>query len=357
MFGRIRSITLTRYFVISDYLVFPQYEEDGHKYDIQVLPQRKGAEARVRYLRDNDIPISVLRNRTLVSISKNTELKVVYFSHGSGNILIKATGLRSAYQLARAFQTYLTVYCEVPPDDDRTDDYLIELSQMPHHWWDEEQLANSIVSKQSLDPGSIVLPLTTGRYLFAGYLTDVPKYVPIIYGDVHISEATAHLDQSYALFYGLMSGSYYHFHYARDRVEQSRDIRLKNYLEHRPRYELAFLAAFKAIELLIGNGNLKNATIDSAFRSNPYTLIKPSEVWERFHEIFVQKPRFSSFRVLLKQFLDMRNVVAAHGNRRPPKNFLITQDNIYEIQRFASYLIYLAIESRLRQTTHPHDAP
>ncbi len=341
---------MARYFVISDYLVYPQYEQDDRRYDIQILPQLKDSEARVQYIQDNNISHTVLHNRTLISISKHIEIKVVYFAYGTGNILIKATGLRKAYQLAKAFQTYLSIYCEVVPNGDRFNDYLIELSQIPQYAWNYEDLARSISSNSDFDLVSEVLPLRSGQFLFAHYLSDVAKYVPIIYEDVHILDSTAHLDQSYALFYGLMSGSYYHFHYARDRVLQSNDELLKDYLEHKPKYELAFLAAFKAIELLIGKGNLNKSNLKSIFRSQPYSLIQHDSVWERFHEIFAQKPRYCSFEEILEHFLDMRNVVAAHGNRKPPKSFLITPDNLFEIQRFASHLIHQAIESHVSQS-------
>lgn len=350
----IRSKIVARYFVISDYLVFPQYERDGQRYDIQVLPQIIGSQARVQHIRDNSISHTVLQNRTLVSISRQIEVKVVYFNWGTGNILIKATGLREAYKIARAFQTYLTVFCEVTPNEDRFGDYLIELSHIPQFSWTDEDLARAVTSRQNLEPLSGILPLYTGQYLFAHYLSDVEKYVPIIYHDVHISNSTAHLDQSYALFYGLMSESYYYYHYARDRVVQSQDELLKDYLEHKPKYELAFLAAFKAIELLIGNGNINKSRLKSVFQSNPYTLIKHDSVWERFHEIFAKKPQHCSFEELLEHFLDMRNVVAAHGNRKPPKHFLITSDNLFEIQRFASHLIHQAIESHLLQINPPN---
>jgi hypothetical protein len=340
--------------VICDYLVFPQYEQVGQRYDIQVLPQIRDRQARVQYIQDNGIPYTAFQNRTLVSISRQKEVKLVYFNQGTGNILIKATGLREAYRISRAFQTYLTIFCEVTPNEDRLGDYLIELSQIPQFSWTDEDLAKAMTSSQNFEPVSEILPLYTGQYLFAHYLSDAAKYVPIIYHDIHISDSTAHLDQSYALFYGLMSGSYYHYHYARDRVVQSQDELLKDYLEHKPKYELAFLAAFKAIELLIGNGNINKSRLKSVFQSNPYSLIKHDNVWERFHEIFAQKPQYCSFEELLEHFLDMRNVVAAHGNRKPPKHFLITPDNLFEIQRFASHLIHQAIESHLLQANPPN---
>lgn len=348
------SKILARYFAISDYLVFPQYEQDGLRYDIQILPQIRGSQARLQYIQDNKIPHAVLRNRTLVSVTRQIEIKLVYFNWGTGNILIKATGLREAYRIARAFQTYLTIFCEVTPNEDRFGDYLIELSQIPRFSWTDEDLARALSSTQDFEPVSGTLPLYTGQYLFAYYFSDVAKYVPIIYHDAHISESASHLDQSYALFYGLMSGSYYHYYYARERVIQSRDRLLKDYLEHKSKYELAFLAAFKAIELLVGNGNINKSRLKSVFQSNPYTLIRQDSVWERFHEIFTKKPQYCSFEELLEHFLDMRNVVAAHGNRKPPKHFLITPDNLFEIQRFASHLIHQAVESHLLRMNPPN---
>lgn len=340
--------TLARYFLISDYLVFPQYEHDGQRYDEQTVPQLPDVETRENYIEEKEyLDISILRNRTLISISKHIELKIVYFNYGTGNIMVKATGLREAYRLARAFQTYLTILCEITPNGDRLEDYLIEVSQIPQYWWNDEQLAMHLVSEGVLGDSTLVSTLQSGQYLFAHYLHDATKYVQVIYQDLHILEASAHLDQSYALFFGLMSGSYYHYHYSRDRVLLSRDELLKDYLENKAKYELAFLAAFKAIERLFGNSNINKAKVRSVFQSQPYSLIKHDSDWESFHEIFSQKPQHRTFEEMLKHFLEMRNIVAAHGNQRPPQNFLITQDNLFEIQRFASHLIYQAIESCL----------
>lgn len=340
---------MTRYFLISDYLAYPQYQRDGRRWDEQTIPHLQDAQAISRYIEENEhLDFSVLRTRTVLSISKYIELKIVYFKYGKGNVLIKATGLREAYRLARAFQTYLTILCEVTPNEERLEDYLIEISRIPQYWWNDEQLARHLVSEGVLDSSTLVTTLQSGQYLFAHYLQDAAKHVQIIYQDLHISEASAHLDQSYALFHGLMSGSYYHYHYSGDRVLMSRDDLLKDYLENKAKYELAFLAAFKAIERLFGNSNFRKAQIESIFQSQPYGKIKQDDDWQSFHEIFSHKPEHRTFEEMVVHFLEMRNIVAAHGNRKPPQGFLITQDNLFEIQRFTSHLIYLAIESHLQ---------
>ena len=48
----------------------------------------------------------------------------------------------------------------------------------------------------------------------------------------------------------------------------------------------------------------------------------------------------------------MRNIVAAHGNIRPPKDFWISEDNVFEIQVFLSELILKAYQHFVKNVSN-----
>jgi hypothetical protein len=47
--------------------------------------------------------------------------------------------------------------------------------------------------------------------------------------------------------------------------------------------------------------------------------------------------------------LDLRNIVAAHGNRNPPECAKLIEDNVFEIQLFLQELLSKAIYARKQE--------
>ena len=169
-----------RHFLISDYLVCPQNEIDGIKYDEQIIPQLESYKARIKHFAEKKIPISVVSNRTLAFISKDIKLRIVYFDYGIGKVLVSATGLQKAYQLARAFQAFLTIICEIIPNEGRSNDFLIEVLRIPRYDWTDKDLASSLSVNWNFGHDSIIRTLHSGQVLFSMNLEDVSQYIEII---------------------------------------------------------------------------------------------------------------------------------------------------------------------------------
>jgi len=159
-----------------------------------------------------------------------------------------------------------------------------------------------------------------------------------------------HLNQSLALFFGFMASSYYSSHYMHERKMLSHWDLKKHYFEQRARFEVAFLAAFKAIERFLQDNDLRKGTVSRALTRLRYKDIKPDTKYVRWFEIYSGYPRRSTYCEMIKHFLEMRNVVAAHGNRNPPRRFFISQDNLYEIQAFVAEMFCKAIDAVVGQT-------
>jgi hypothetical protein len=112
------------------------------------------------------------------------------------------------------------------------------------------------------------------------------------------------------------------------------------YLEERTLYDLAFLSGFRALEALLGGGQLKKHEIggrlsaldhrfNTSFRSKP---------WKSFYEVFSSGRKRWRFDELIARYLDIRNAVAAHANPEPP--FLLHEDQVLEIQLLAKTMLY-----------------
>jgi hypothetical protein len=153
-----------------------------------------------------------------------------------------------------------------------------------------------------------------------------------------------HFRESRQLFAGFMVGSYYHSHYRHDRREAPRWLMQKRYFEQRARYELAFVAAFKAIESFFGVTMLRRNNLERAFAHLPFPVISPWKIYRRRHEIFSRFPAQVAYRDLILHFLDLRNAVAAHANLAPPPRFVLSEDNLFEIQLFVTSLIGDALQ-------------
>jgi hypothetical protein len=146
-----------------------------------------------------------------------------------------------------------------------------------------------------------------------------------------------------------MSGSYYEAHYARERRQAPQWFLEKLYLENRPKYEVAFVAAFKAMERLFQKAGFRDVELGNIFARLPYPSIRSNTVYTRKHEVFSRQKEKISYEDMAAHFLRLRNTVAAHGNRKPPER--ISEDSIFEIQRFVSELFFRAIGDNFRKQT------
>jgi hypothetical protein len=155
--------------------------------------------------------------------------------------------------------------------------------------------------------------------------------------------------ESRFLFCGFMVGSYYGCHYVNDRRAVPGWEIEKRYFESRYRYETAFIAAFKGIERLFGVNQIKKSNLETVLETRRTFGIAPETRYTRYHEIFSGHEKHLTYSDLLAHFLDLRNIVAAHGNRNPPECAKLIEDNVFEIQLFLQELLSKAIYARKQE--------
>lgn len=131
-----------------------------------------------------------------------------------------------------------------------------------------------------------------------------------------------------------MSGSYYYSHYRHDRGRLTDEQMALRYFEHRHRYELAFIAAFKALESVLRTTQIQDNRVEHLLTDLQDGRATADSPYERFHETFRGKPKQSTFGEMVRHFLKLRNVVAAHSNPRAPSEFKLSEDSIFELQAF-----------------------
>jgi hypothetical protein len=327
---------MARYFLLNGVLV-PIYRGDGA---ISLAGSATAEETREYYILHGITPPKTYRLATI----GNSALYVAYFFVDQGRLVIKAATRREGYIIATAVQAYLSLICDIERDHDSDSWWLFELGQLPHPEWSIQELLAAVTDDDVPQSPFDSTDLLRGVVLQAGQLELMPQYLSTLVGDRAIAEAYRHLSLSRALFAGTMNASYYHFHYRHDRRRTRRSTIEKRYLEGRERYELALVAAFKCIERLFGVNDVKRAELGKIFGSLPYRRIKQRGVYTRRFEIFSGHNKRTTVGDMLLHFLNLRNVVGAHGNRSPPKDFFISEDNIYEVQSFAEELIMMAME-------------
>ena len=279
------------------------------------------------------------------------ELQVVYHNFDEGHLLIKAPSRREAYSLANAIRGLLSNLNGWFPDDRSDNFYLQELTKIPQPSWSQEDLIKSLKANLTY-PHDMFLAeeLTKGYVVYKDALTDLVKFLPFMIWDKDLRESMDHLLESRFLVCGFMSGSYYMSHYRADRSAMSRSQLEKVYLENCHRFETSFVAAFKGIERYFRVNQIKEDRIERLFRNIKYDGVTFDSTTSLIFEIFSGFPKKTSYGELIAHFLRIRNAVAAHGNREPPKELVVSEDSILEIQSFLWELIYKALRSYEHQS-------
>lgn len=285
------------------------------------------------------------KNFTLISLGNNQWVKVVFIEYDLGVLIIKTKGRNSAYQIGNLLKSYLSVFEHVGFPDDRQYFYLQEIEIIPKQSQSWEKLFPRMPFAIDADPQLLSNELHSGPVLLENHLNAVKENIPKLLLDARLAESLDHLVTSYSLFYGNMSGSYYYYHYSRDRKRASKSTMQKKYFENRHKYELAFLAAFKGIERFLKGSDFKSNEVVELIQGLPYGKIKEMRTYTRFHEVFSKQPKITTLDDMVKRFLKLRNVTAAHANRNPPIDFLITEDQIIEVQLFLKNMIGMGMDS------------
>lgn len=327
------------YYLLLGYLIPVYIANKGY---IHLRPEISERDKREYYKSMN---MTLPENYTILKEGR-LELKVVYYNVDEGRLLIKAPSRREAYSLASAIRGLLSNLRGLFPDDRSDTFFFQELTKVPKPNWSKEDLIKSLKANLTY-PNDMFLEeeLIKGYAVDRDTLVDLVKFLPFMIRDRDLRESLDHLLESRFLIYGFMTGSYYMSHYRADRHALSRSQLEKQYLENRHRYETAFVAAFKSIERYFRVNQIKEDRIERLFRKIKYDGVTFDSKTRRLFEIFSGFPKRTSYRELIAHFLRIRNAVAAHGNREPPKELVVSEDSILEIQSFLWELIWKALNS------------
>jgi hypothetical protein len=198
------------------------------------------------------------------------------------------------------------------------------------------------------DPDLLSNAMRSGNGLFHSQLQSACKFVAKVLAVPQLVASLTHLERSYCLFAGHMTGSYYHYHYRHDRSLESAYLRERKYLEQRTLYDLAFLSAFRALEALVGTTQIKENEIRQRLRvlDNNFGTSFCSKPWRSYHEVFSSGRKKWRFDELITRYLRLRNAVAAHANPNPP--FTLREDQVLEIQLLVRSMLYDAAEAEMQ---------
>lgn len=275
-------------------------------------------------------------------------ISVFVFGIYEALFLIKALSQRNAYVLANALRSFLVVAYGVSRPEDQPGYYLLELELPPEpsmSMLDLVALVRPIPPSQPLRRDWLALELTRGPIISHSQIKEACKVIAAGLDHPRLLEAVKHLEHSYSLFWGYMTGSYYDAHYSRERAESTEYELEKLYLEHQVEFDLAFLSAFRGLESILGTPFLRKheirtrlAALDSEYRTSFET-----ETYECFHLIFSSHPKRWRYEAIIDHFLVLRNTVAAHANIGSP--WKIMEDQVYEIQRLVENLLSTMLDA------------
>lgn len=261
-------------------------------------------------------------------------------------ILVVAKDQNSAYLIANPFRAFCIVYLGFYPSNEDME-YLLELTRKPKPGDTKSKIA-SIYKNVWINPVSekdIEHALGTGNYIFTRQLEFAKSFVKVICLDDRLSQCITHLERSHHLFPSNMTGSYYRFHYSRDRVKETDYLKRKKYLEDKTKYDLAFLSSFRAIEALLKSPNLRKHQIEREILKldQKYQTNFDKEKYHSFFEVLNGGPEKINYKDIISKYLDIRNSVAAHANPNPP--FTLLEDQVIEIQRLAQNMLNKIVDS------------
>lgn len=338
-----------KYFIVNGFLPSPHLpilseSDTGTPADVVFSRCAKETRAhRAQRYRNSGVEAPVLGETDFLNIESVGTISVFVFGVYEALFLVKAVTQQNAYVLANALRSFLVVACGFSVPADRSNYYLLELESAPDPSmtiWDLVSLVRPIPESQPLDRDWLKRELTSGPIIRHRQLREVCNMIAVGLQHPRMLEAIKHLEYSYSLFWGHMTGSYYGAHYSGERTESSEYELEKLYLEHSVRFDLALLSAFRGLEALLGTRrSLRRSRIAArlAALDSEYLTSFQTDTHECFHLIFSGKPRFWRYEEIINHFLVLRNSVAAHANIRSPR--IIMEDQVYEIQRLVQHML------------------
>jgi hypothetical protein len=274
----------------------------------------------------------------------NAALRVCFWNTGRGVLGITARSRRTAYDVLNALWGLATIAFGFEPIDG-VQQLLYSLERLPDAAWSDEKLADELTIHNPESGEAAIRDLTLGPVLEHHRLIFVRDHIGPLLANRPLHEALQHFRASRQLFHGHMVGSYYQLHYARDRRRMHWRELERLYYEHKATFELAFVSAFKALERLLGANHFRAGDIRRLLSDATFLRVSSATRYRRYHEIFRGLKRDISVEDMLRHLLKLRNASAAHANSTPPRELMLSEDNIYEIQNFVVFLVGQALST------------
>lgn len=342
-----------KYFVVNGYIPEPhppKVERLGSSVHLSETsfsrhPGETRAQRTKRY-KDAGLAVPELGLNTFLECEGVGSISVFVFDTYEALFLIKSVNQGSAYLLANALRGYLTVVHGLSVFDDQKY-FLSELISKPDPDMTIADIANLVkpmIESQPIDRDLLQLDLRSGLIISHFQIEEACRMIKIGLKYPLLLEAFQHLEYSYSLVWGFMTGSYYELHYAADRAELSEYELEKLYYEDRIRFDLAFLSAFRGIETILGKPFLREHDIEPGLTKLDKefgTRFQTDEYW-CLYEMFSGEQKIQSYSGVISRFLVLRNSVAAHANPRSPK--IIIQDQVLEIQLLLKEMLVRILE-------------
>ena len=335
---------MNRYYLLMDYLI-PVYTKEMADTVGMIGPLNCSNKEKIEYYKNHsyaDIP----NTKCILKIDDDLKLYVAYFNIDVGHFVIKSNSRKKAYDIATLLRSIFILFCGWQLDERTGYYYLQELKRLPKPDWDNNRMINELREFIYDTPNNFINELYHGCGVMYDAYENIVPFIKSIWGNFDIIDALNHLLESRFLFAGYMVGSYYTCHYSREREMTPNWELEKSYFENRYRYETAYIAAFKGIERFFGVNDIKKNKIKSILNTRSNFGITPETEYIRYYEIFSGHKQTICYEKLICHFLEIRNIVAAHGNKNPPEKAKIIEDNIYEIQLFLFELINKVIDYR-----------
>jgi len=289
------------------------------------------------------LAIPKLGERFIYRLDRMGSFSVLTYDVDQSNLIIKSRSQKNAYCLANSFRAVLGVYFGLFIPWQRHDWLLYELSRSPSNVTTFKELTSLIkpmTDYERLSEMDLRVSLGSGCGLFDEQLIWSCQFIGHLQkSHDRFLQAMLHLLHSHYILPNDMTGSYYEFHYSRDRKEESTNLRMKRRFEAQIEYDLAFLSAFRAIESLLKCNNWKGRSIDLLIRQFDKKMGTSfaKTKYECFHVIFSGWKKYWNYAEIIDKFLLMRNSVAAHSPLK--RAYSLNEDHVYEIQYFVQTMI------------------
>jgi hypothetical protein len=327
------NILSARHFLVADYIV-PVYSAGGGVISISGGPQKRSWPAGAAYLRE--CGVHRVDNFLVAQLDEHTSVDAVFSDLARGHLMVTAEDLPSAYRAARAVDSFFFLALGHSVDLQRRMLKLTEVKSVPNQGWTRQRLSRAVVDDAHwVSAEWLSYGLYSGHIVQRNEMAQLCAFMAKAYANDSLCEALPHLGYSRHLLNGYMTASYYYHHYRHERAAMSDEWRLRAYFESRELFELAFTAAFKALERILDVSQIKKHDISRALGRLP-TGVSAGDTYTRRHEVFSKRLKQASYSEMVAHFLDMRNAAAAHANPTPPKHLILSEDSVLELQLFVS---------------------